>query len=257
MKKNNNITITKYAIALALVAGAMNQPALAMSSAMDTSANTQHVAAAATASTLSSSAAAPATQEHGRIRIIENNSKQSAPVQVVTIHATPRIRIIDTTNESKAAQTPIQIVTIHKMVDPIAHAYHYMTTVLGLNAANDMYERAVWIGKCCEQIKKAQVSEKIPFNDARSTFNKLLHYAATINNEPRYGVVDDNMVIILALQRAGVPIDCKDANGRTALHTATLHGSKQTIKYLINLGASLSAIDNNGLTPQQMLMIHH
>ncbi len=255
MKKNNNSNLTKYFVALAVFAGTMSQPAWTMINAGDSTNNPKNQSVPAAMHTTDTTAA---RNEVVPSATTASSSSSATVTQTPSMH---KIRIIDT--KASDAKTPIQLIFIPKINQGISrqeyieHQYRYMAMVLGLNPANDIRARAVCVEKFCEQIKHTQAIEKIPFNDPRSTFNQLLHYAATINNEPRYGAVDDNSVIILALQRAGVPIDCKDATGQTALHTAAQYRSMQTIKYLLTLGASPTTTDNNGRTPQQIVLLRN
>ena len=63
----------------------------------------------------------------------------------------------------------------------------------------------------------------------------------------------DLRVAKLLLKRAGVDVDARNADGRTALHVACQQGYKEIIKWLLDVAkADLEVTDNEGLRA-----IHH
>lgn len=51
-------------------------------------------------------------------------------------------------------------------------------------------------------------------------------------------------------------VDCRDKNGRTALHEACTHGDTKTVRQLLECGADVTIRDTNGQTPADRAAAH-
>ncbi|EYU45456.1 hypothetical protein MIMGU_mgv1a015521mg [Erythranthe guttata] len=61
----------------------------------------------------------------------------------------------------------------------------------------------------------------------------------------RYDDIDD----VTSIASAGVPLDSKDLEGRTALHMASANGHLDIVDYLIRNGADVNACNTEKNTP--------
>lgn len=61
----------------------------------------------------------------------------------------------------------------------------------------------------------------------------------------RYDDLDD----VIGLESAGVSLDAKDSQGRTALHMAAANGHHGIVEYLLSKGVDLNALNEEKNTP--------
>ena len=104
-------------------------------------------------------------------------------------------------------------------------------------------ENALMVALRCGNRSVAECLLKITDDPTRITDNEgstLLHKAAW-GNLPELA----NML----LQEYNMDIDTKDYTGRMALHIAAYQGNTRILKYLLEHGANINAVDNEGRTP--------
>ena len=79
---------------------------------------------------------------------------------------------------------------------------------------------------------------------------------ASAVGESREGLVraaaSERWADVMRLLRAGRDPDGREANGRSALHYASCHGSVETVGALVDAGASAACVDHTGLGPLGM-----
>jgi ankyrin repeat protein len=107
-------------------------------------------------------------------------------------------------------------------------------------------------------VNRVNSREQFPISYAKSkeAVDLLMSYGADVNIgcnmriiTPLMGVIWTDLSLAKYYISKGAKIDCKSVEGQTALHDSAKRNMLESVKLLVESGANVNAIDNEGNTP--------